>query len=88
LFSGDGREGSTEIRQDAEIYSGNARAGAELVVLASEATPHAWLQVIDGEAEVLGERLSAGDGIAVEDAQGGFPITVSQDSKFLLFRLA
>jgi len=87
LFSGDGRDGSSEIRQDAEIYFGKADAGSQLEAPASEKTPHAWLQVISGEVQALGETLSSGDGIAIEDAPGTFAISAEVDSKFLLFRL-
>ncbi|MFT4546164.1 MAG: redox-sensitive bicupin YhaK (pirin superfamily) [Verrucomicrobiales bacterium] len=88
LFSGDGRDGSTEIRQDAEIYFGKADAGTVLEAPASEAMPHGWLQVIEGEIEVLGETLFTGDGIAIEDAPDAFHITADSDSKFLFFRLS
>lgn len=53
LFSGDGIDGSTEIRQNAEIYCGKAEAGTLLEAPASETIPNAWLQVIEGELEVL-----------------------------------
>ena len=78
---------STEIRQDAEIYFGKADAGTVLEAPASEAMPNGWLQVIEGEIEVLGETLSTGDGIAIEDAMDAFHITADADSKFLFFRL-
>jgi redox-sensitive bicupin YhaK (pirin superfamily) len=87
LFSEDGRDGSTPIRQAAQIYFGKARAGSALGAPASEATPNAWLQVIDGELGAFGETLSTGDGLAVEDAPEGFEVTAAADSKFLLFRL-
>lgn len=88
LFSEDGRDGSTAIRQEAQIYFGKASPGSMLTAPVSETMPHAWLQVIEGEVSALGEQLSAGDGLAVEDAPEGFEIAASADSKFLLFRLA
>ena len=88
LFSEDGRDGSTPIRQDAQIYFGRAHPGSTLEAPASEAAPHAWLQVIEGEISTLGETLATGDGIAVEDLPDSFEITAGEDSKFLLFRLA
>ena len=87
LFSEDGRDGSTPIRQDAQIFFGKARPGSVLAAPASEDMPHAWLQVIEGEISALGEKLLTGDGLAVEDVPGGFEIAASADSKFLLFRL-
>ncbi len=88
LYSGDGRDGSTEIRQDAEISFGQADASKTITVPASESTPHAWIQVISGEVSVLDETLSTADGLAIEDAPEAFEINASADSKFLLFRLS
>lgn len=93
LYSGDGRDGSTGIRQDAEIYfgqtdSGDPGADQTLTVPASDLMPHAWIQVISGDVSVLGESLSTADGLAIEDARGAFEITASTDSQFLLFRLS
>ncbi len=87
LYSGDGRDGSTEIRQDAEISYGQADAGSTVTVPGSEPMPHAWIQVISGEVSVLGETLQTADGLAIEDAPDKFEITATADSKFLLFRL-
>jgi redox-sensitive bicupin YhaK (pirin superfamily) len=87
LFSRDGRDGSTAIRQDAEIYFGKAVASSLHAAPASEQTPNAWLQVIDGEVSALGETLASGDGLAIEDAPEAFEISVGKDSKFLFFRL-
>lgn len=93
LYSGDGRDGSTEIRQNAEISFGQAEIGSSgaeqtLKVEASESMPHAWVQVISGGISVLGESLGTADGLAIEDAADGFEITASIDCKFLLFRLS
>ena len=88
LFSKDGRDGSTAIRQDAQIYFGKADAGATLNLASDESLPHAWLQVIAGNVTALGEELATGDGLAVENfTDGDFSIAASSDSKFLLFRL-
>ena len=87
LFSGDGRDGSTPIRQDAEIYFGKVTAGKVLVAPASESTPYAWLQVIAGEVNAFGETLAAGDGLAIEDSPEAFDISAGRDSRFLFFRL-
>ena len=76
------------IRQDAEIHFGQAHAGKTISVQASETMPHAWIQVISGEVTVLGQTLETADGLAIEDAPGGFGITASKDSQFLLFRLS
>ena len=91
LYSGTGRDGSTEIRQDAEIYFGQVNAsgiGKSIAVPASPDMPHAWVQVISGDVTVLGETLGTADGLAVEDAADGFEITASSESTFLVFRLS
>lgn len=88
LYSGDGRDGSTEIRQDAEIFFGKADEGNSVIVPASEKMPHAWIQVISGSLSVLGESLDAADGLAIEDAPGAIPIEATGDSQFLVFRLS
>jgi len=87
LFSGDGRDGSTAIRQDAEIWFAKVDAGKTVEIPASEATPHAWIQVIAGEVEVLGEQLHSGDGLAVENLPEAFVIEARCATRLLLFRL-
>jgi len=87
LFSGDGRNNSTEIRQDAEIYFGKADTGSSIEIPASESTPNAWIQLIEGELKLLGETLSTGDGIAIENNPEAIPIEATASSKFLVFRL-
>ena len=88
LFSPDGRDGSTAIRQQAEIYFGTADAGATLKLASDKSAPHAWLQVIEGNVSAFGENLGTGDGIAVENYTDDLTIAAAGDSKFLLFRLA
>jgi quercetin 2,3-dioxygenase len=87
LFSGDGRNGSTEIRQDAEIFFGKLDAEKSVQVPASKNTPHAWLQVIEGDVSVFGETLQTGDGIAIEGATDAFDVKATANTRFLLFRL-
>jgi len=87
LYSGDGRDGSTEIRQNAEISFGKTDAGNTVSVLESKSMPHAWIQVISGNVSVLGESLNTADGLAIENAPNGFAIEASADSEFFLFRL-
>ena len=88
LFTGDGRDGSTEIRQNAEISFGRVDAGHAIAVPASESMPHAWIQVISGEVSVFGESLRTGDGLAIENAPSEFTVEGSAESQFLFFRLS
>lgn len=88
LFSGDGRDGSTEIRQDAEIHFGQLKEGHEIQVPGSSIRPDAWIQVISGQVSLMGESLEPGDGLSLENVEGSFTIRAGADAKFLLFRLA
>lgn len=89
LYSGDGRDGSTAIRQTAEISFGqvDAEGGRVLSVGPSKAMPHAWIQVIEGKVSALGEVLKTADGLAIEHAEEGFEIQAEAGTRFLLFRL-
>lgn len=86
VASGDGRDGSVLIHQDAEIYAALLDRGAE----AAYALPpdrRAWLQVIRGELDVAGRRLRAGDGAGIEDESGIRVAAVADNAEFLLFDL-
>jgi quercetin 2,3-dioxygenase len=88
LFSGDGRDGSTAIRQNAEISFGRVEGGHTVTAPADAERPHAWLQVISGEVAVLGETLGEADGLAIENEPGAIEVKASAEAKFLLFRLS
>ncbi|MDH4110191.1 MAG: pirin family protein [Gammaproteobacteria bacterium] len=86
VASGDGRDGSLTIHQDADMYASVVDAGMQLV---HELAPgrKAWIQVVSGSVEVDGTRLDAGDGAAIEDLDRlGF--AASGECEFLLFDLA
>jgi quercetin 2,3-dioxygenase len=65
VISPDGAEGSLTIRQDARMLAGKFDEGAE-VKLPIEPGRKYWLQVAQGIAEVNGEKVNAGDGLAME----------------------
>jgi redox-sensitive bicupin YhaK (pirin superfamily) len=58
-----GREGSIRINQDADLWLAKFSGGEKL---AHELKPerHAWVHVAEGEVELNGNKLSAGDGVA------------------------
>ncbi|MGB5447553.1 MAG: pirin family protein [Woeseiaceae bacterium] len=64
--SRDGRDGSITIHQDVDLYASVLEAGNELSL---ELRPNrrVFLQVVDGDIAVNGQRLSAGDGAQMED---------------------
>ena len=88
LFSKTGRDGSTAIRQTADIYFARIAAGDALNLPASESTPHAWIQVVSGEVAVLGQSLVTGDGLSLEHAPAEIAVGASAESQLLIFRLS
>ncbi|MCB9844108.1 MAG: pirin family protein [Phycisphaeraceae bacterium] len=83
--SGDGRDGSVEIRQDAEVCFARTTAGGTLTVPSDDRFGHHWVQVIRGAVRIGGESFGAGDGAAVEG--NGFDIATDDDAEMLVFRL-
>jgi redox-sensitive bicupin YhaK (pirin superfamily) len=89
IASRDGRGGSTKINQDASVYASLLDNGKSLG-LDLPAGRHAWVQLISGELEVNGTRLSAGDGAAISDETRLTLASVAGNgaAEFLLFDLA
>lgn len=88
LFSPAGRDGSTAIRQNAEIHFGRLDSGNTLEIPADAERPHLWLQVISGQVSVAGDTLETGDGIAIENEPSSLTVESTAHTKFLLFRLS
>jgi quercetin 2,3-dioxygenase len=86
LFSGDGRDGSIAIRQDAEIFFGRLDANRALELPMDDKSA-AYLQVIKGRVQMFGETFEEGDGAEMEDTTA---LSISADSaaEFLIFRLS
>jgi redox-sensitive bicupin YhaK (pirin superfamily) len=84
VASPDGADGSLTIHQDARVYQARLAPG-QAVTHALAPSRAAYLHVATGAATVNGERLTAGDGAAVEDESA---VTVTGDGEVLLFDLA
>ena len=84
--SRDGREGSITIHQDLNLYLGKLTEKNPEQTLALAKGRSAWIQVAKGTLELNGEKLEAGDGMAV----AGEPELKfrSKDGFFLLFDMA
>ena len=86
--SRDGRDGSVTIHQDVDLYATLLAAGQEAThdLAAGRA---AWIQVARGAVALNGERLGAGDGVAVTDA-GTLHLAGegTSDAEVLLFDMA
>lgn len=86
VASPDAVDGSLTIQQDAAVYLSRVDAGREA---AHELAPgrHAWLQVLRGDANISGERLSAGDGAAVGD-EPQLRVATDGGAELMLFDMA
>ncbi|AUL15428.1 pirin family protein [Bordetella bronchiseptica MBORD675] len=66
LVSPDGADGSLRIHQDARLYAG-LFDGTESAELPLAAGRRSWVHVARGSLVVNGQRLDAGDGLALQD---------------------
>lgn len=66
VASKSGREGSLAINQDTDLWLAKFSNGEALM---HELRPgrHAWIHVAEGNVELNGQRLTAGDGVAVSE---------------------
>jgi redox-sensitive bicupin YhaK (pirin superfamily) len=88
VASGEGREGSLPIRQDADMYAAILLPGSELVS-GLRSGRGAWLQLLRGQLSVNGTAMSAGDGLALEDeAEIRISAVGDDEAELLLFDLA
>jgi redox-sensitive bicupin YhaK (pirin superfamily) len=89
IASHDGREGSTTINQDTSVYA-SLLEGGKKVELALQPGRHAWVQLVRGELDVNGTRLTKGDGAAI-NGETSLQLTSAApngEAEFLLFDLA
>ncbi|HTM68524.1 MAG TPA: pirin family protein [Candidatus Binatia bacterium] len=85
IVSGDGRDGSLMMRQDADLYAALLGDG-ETAGLPLRPGRHAWVQMVAGAASLNGVALSAGDGAAVSE-EGMLRIEAKGDAEVLVFDL-
>ena len=84
--SPDGAGGSMTLGADARIWVGTIGAG-QTDTVEIDAGRHAFVQVVRGEVTAAGERLSEGDGAAIDDV-GKIEIVAESDAEVLVFDLA
>lgn len=82
----DGAGDTLPIRQDARVMRGTATAEAPLR-LAVAAGRKLWVQVTEGQVDIGGQVLQAGDGIGVETQGGTFEIGSATQGDALVFDL-
>ena len=88
LFSPDGRDRSTAIRQNASIYFAEIDAGKTVTIPTSKTQAHAWIQLIDGELDVMDTQLEKADGLQLEQAPQEIALSAKRPTTILVFRLA
>jgi redox-sensitive bicupin YhaK (pirin superfamily) len=86
VASPDGRDGSLEVRVDAELYATRLEAG-QSVTHALRPGRLAWAQIVEGGATVNGAAVSAGDGVAIEAADQVTIAARAEGTEALLFDL-
>ena len=88
LFSGDGKDGSSPIRQDAEFWMGQGESQKSFTLEPSPTLPHTWIQVVAGSVKVGDQSLNKADGLAIEHINQSIELTCENRSTFFLFRLS
>ncbi len=86
IGSRDGRDGSLTIHQDVDLYASVLDQNSE-VTLDNVADRRIFVQIVSGELDVNGEKLSAGDGAQIRQA-AEIRARAESDAEFLVFNLA
>lgn len=86
VASGNGRNGSVTLHQDADMYVSLLALGTK-VEHNLQAGRGAWIQIVRGDVTLDGQRLAEGDGASVENEQK-LSIECLAESELLLFDLA
>jgi hypothetical protein len=86
VASGDGADGSVTVNADAALYAGLFDAD-EHATLALDPSRKGYVQLIRGELDVNGQRLSAGDALLIE-GESALSLAHGQDAEVLVFDLA
>ena len=85
IASKGGRHDSLPIHQDADVYVAKLREGRS-IDHSFKASRSGWVQLIEGDLLVNGEKLKPGDGASISDA-GQVRLTAGKDAHFLFFDL-
>lgn len=86
LGSRDARDGSLTIHRDVDLY-GSVLAGGESLLHQIGPNRGVWVQMIRGAVTANGERIAAGDGLALV-RESDIRIEGVEDAEFILFDLA
>jgi quercetin 2,3-dioxygenase len=86
IASRDGRQGSLQLHQDADLYASVLSSGTGLIHRFGTGR-RGWVQIVRGSIEVNGEALGTGDGAAIEDVTD-LSLHAQGEAEFVLFDLA
>lgn len=86
VISKDGRNGSIEIKQDADMYISRLKKGEDLNFTV-QPNRGVWVQVIKGIISVDDQQLVAGDAASTENGQE-LKFSASEDAEIILFDIA
>ena len=86
IASPEGGPGAVSVNQDVRLYNGLLSPGAEVTHPPGPGR-HTWIQVVNGEVEVNGERLRRGDGASTSDAEPLALVGVGEGAEVLVFDL-
>lgn len=86
VCSGNGRNKSIAINQDASLFVGGLKAGQRLSH-SLEDKRFAWVQLIAGDLELNGQNLRPGDGVSLAEERR-VELRSAIDAHFLLFDLS
>lgn len=84
-LSKDGRDGSMKFNQDASIWVGQVKAG-ETTRRTLNSKRKYWIQVMQGDLTVEGQKVQTGDGLALTSLES-LDLSSQQGARILLFDL-
>ncbi len=85
VASGDGREGSLMIHQDADLYAALLKNG-ETITHSLKPGRKAWVQILRGSADINQAAVRLGDGVAIT-GEAAVSIVSRGDTELLVFDL-
>ena len=83
IASRDGRDGSVTVHQRADLYASILEVGAEVDLEIADSNK-VFVQVVQGDISVNGQKAAAGDGIQITD-QDRLIINGQSEAEFLVF---
>lgn len=86
IVSKDGADGSLTMKQDARLYAATLEGGKSLQFPLHENRKY-WLQIVRGGVDFDGQKLEAGDALAIAREQGFLNVAATGDAEVLLFDL-